>query len=203
VFEPLPAVWRRHGRALQELVRRHPLAFQGLDVETASLPTQDPLYMEGRSLLDDWGCRWFNAYDGVLGQVVGHPLSAWSALPTLRVPDPLTQIDWGALEQAKRREAEQGLPVIAHPQSFAHGGFFDRMQFLRGLENFLADLVQEPPELGVLMDRVLNYNLRYIDRWLQVGGIDVIWFHGDLGALWWTSTSRCFRTAIWPTSSPR
>jgi hypothetical protein len=181
VFELLPAVWKRHGVGLSQLVHRHPFAFQGLNVGAASAPSQDPLYLEGRHLRDDWGCLWYNAHDGVLGQVIEHPLSDWSALPALRVPDPLMQIRWGALEEAKREEAAAGLPVIAHPESFAHGGFFDRMQFLRGLENFLVDLVTEPPELATLVEKVLEYNLRYIDRWLRFGDIDVIWFHGDLG----------------------
>ena len=181
IFEILPAVWKRHGEALRKLMRRHPLAFQEAEVEAAGTPAEDPLYTEGRYLRDDWGCLWYNAHDGVLGQVIEHPLNDWSMLPALRVPDPLSQIRWEALEQAKREQAAAGLPVIAHPESFAHGGFFDRMQFLRGLENFLIDLVTEPPELPVLIERVLEYNLRYIDRWLEIGGIDVIWFHGDIG----------------------
>jgi len=181
LFELLPAVWKRHGEALRELVKRHPFAFQGLDVEGSRELAEDPLYVEGRSVRDDWGCLWYNAHDGVLGQVIEHPLADWAALPALRVPDPFTQIDWQALARAKRAEAAAGLPVIAAPQSFAHGGFFDRLQFLRGLENLLVDLVTDPPELPVLLDRVLEYNLRYIDRWLAVGDIDVIWFHGDIG----------------------
>jgi hypothetical protein len=36
--------------------------------------------------------------------------------------------------------------------------------------------VQEPPELRDLIDQVLEYNLKYIDLWLEEE-IDVIWFH--------------------------
>ncbi len=180
IFELPPAVCRRHGEELKRLMLRHPEAFS-LKKEFFDERTEDPLYNEGSYLRDDWGCLWYNAQDGVLGQVIEHPLAEWSALPALKVPDPLTQIDWSALRREKQEEAERGLPVVAYPQSFAHGGFFDRMQFLRGLENFLVDLITEPPELAVLMDRVLEYNLRYIDRWLEIAGIDVIWFHGDFG----------------------
>jgi uroporphyrinogen-III decarboxylase len=48
------------------------------------------------------------------------------------------------------------------------------------LENLLIDFMTEPPELHELIDMVLDYNLQYIDLWLEAG-IDVIWFHGDLG----------------------
>lgn len=182
IFELQPAVFRRHGEELKRLVLRHRQAFSGLKAEHLDQRTHDPLYNEGSYLRDDWGCLWYNAHDGVLGQVIEHPLADWSALSTLKVPDPLTQINWASLRREMHEEAQRGLPVVAHPQSFAHGGFFDRMQFLRGLENFLVDLVTEPPELQVLMDMVLGYNLRYIDRWLEVGNIDVLWFHGDLGS---------------------
>jgi uroporphyrinogen decarboxylase len=181
VFDLLPAVWTRHGEKLTELVLRHPQAFWNLREEQLNVPTRDPLYVEGSRVRDDWGCLWHNAHGGVLGQVVEHPLSDWSALPALRVPDPLTQIAWADLERDARGAAARGLPVIAFPESFAHGGFFDRLQFLRGLENLLVDLLNEPPALAALMDRVLDYNLRYIDRWLAAGDIDVIWFHGDIG----------------------
>jgi hypothetical protein len=181
VFELLPAVWKRHGEELRKLVRRHPLAFDGLDEAQMGADPDDPLYIEGRHVGDDWGCLWYNAHDGVLGQVVEHPLSDWSSLPFLEVPDPLAQIDWAALSRQARSKAAQNLPVVAYPQSFAHGGFFDRLQFLRGLENFLVDLVTDPPGLRTLIDTVLDYNMRYIERWLEAGGIDAIWFHGDVG----------------------
>ncbi len=181
IFELQPAVCRRYGEELKKLMLRHPQAFS-IKKEPFDERPHDPLYNEGSYLRDDWGCLWYNAHDGVLGQVVEHPLADWSALPALKVPDPLTQIDWITLQREKQEEAQRSLPVVAHPQSFAHGGFFDRMQFLRGLENFLMDLITEPPELPVLLDRVLEYNLRYIDRWLEIGNIDVIWFHGDMGS---------------------
>jgi len=38
----------------------------------------------------------------------------------------------------------------------------------------------DPPQLSQLIDNVLDYNLKYIDLWLE-NEIDVLWFHGDMG----------------------
>lgn len=142
--------------------------------------SHDPLYVEGCYFRDDWGCLWYNAQDGILGQVIEHPLESWADMKALVVPDPAAQADWPALKEAVRIERERGLPAVAFPESFAHGGLFDRLQFLRGLENLLVDFVLEPAQLQELIDRVLAYNMKYIDLWLE-NEIDVIWFHGDIG----------------------
>ena len=180
VFELLPAVWKKYGDSLDELALRYPDIFEGFKKGWRPHETHNPLYIEGERLIDDWGCTWYNAQDGILGQVVSHPLEDWAYLNSLQVPDPAGQADWKKLKMDKKIERDLGLPVIGFPESFAHGGFFDRMQFLRGLENLLVDFMTEPAELYELIEIVLQYNMRYIDLWLEAD-IDVIWFHGDIG----------------------
>jgi uroporphyrinogen-III decarboxylase len=180
VFELLPAVWKRYGNKLEGLILQYPDLFEGYEKGWRPPETTNPLYIEGVRVVDDWGCTWYNAQDGILGQVVGHPLEDWKDLRSLKVPDPTEQADWKGLKAQKRAERDAGLPVIGFPESFAHGGFFDRLQFLRGLENLLVDFMTDPPELHELIEAVLDYNMRYIDLWLEAG-IDVIWFHGDIG----------------------
>jgi uroporphyrinogen decarboxylase len=180
VFELLPSVWKRYGGALDELALRYPDIFEGFEKGWRPPEINDPLYMAGEKLIDDWGCTWYNAQDGILGQVIGHPLQDWDGMNFLKVPDPIRQADWKKLKENKKIERDMGLPVIGFPESFAHGGFFDRLQFLRGLENLLVDFITEPPELHELIEIILQYNMKYIDLWLEVG-VDVIWFHGDIG----------------------
>lgn len=88
VFELLPALWKRHGKALAELVLRHPLVFRGYERGQMTADSHDPPYREGCSFRDDWGCLWYNAQDGILGQVIEHPLESWADMKTLVVPDP-------------------------------------------------------------------------------------------------------------------
>jgi uroporphyrinogen decarboxylase len=175
--EFVPAIYRKYGAGLQELIRRHPLVFEA---GIRDFDSQDPLYEEGRCYTDDWGCLWRNAQGGIIGQVVGHPLRDWAAFGSYRPPNPLEQIDWSRIEKSIAEDRSLGRPIIATPESFSQGGFFDRLQFLRGLENLLIDMVCGEPRLEALIEMVLEYNLKYIRKYLELAP-DVMWFHGDIG----------------------
>lgn len=179
-FDILPAVWMRHGRALKDMLLRHPRVLPAEQVEAADPSTRDSLHREGCSYTDGWGCRWYNAHDGVMARVVEHPLADWSALDRLQAPDPDRQENWQA-HRARAAEQRAAGELVCGAVSVAEAGFFfDRMQFLRGLENLLIDFMTDPPQLRRLMEIVLDYNLRLADRWLEVG-VDWMWFHGDIG----------------------
>ncbi len=177
-FEIVPAMYRRRGKEISELISRHPCLFGGGIREFNS---SDPLFTYGSLFRDDWGCVWRNAQDGVIGQVIGHPLEDWSALRDLEPPDPLQQVNWVGLQEAAETERKAGRPVVGTPESFSHGGFFDRLQFLRGLENLFIDMMEGAPELDVLIEMVLDYNLKYIRRYLELEP-DILWLHGDIGS---------------------
>ncbi|NQT94066.1 MAG: hypothetical protein HQ559_14990 [Lentisphaerae bacterium] len=177
VFDMFPAVKIRHGDALKDLLRAHPLVFEAHEIEAFDDWRSNPLVLAG-TYTDCWGCGWHNACEGNLGYVVDHPLADWSALDTFRVPDPLEQEDWQqnrAMAEERRRAGQLvhgGTPIES-------GGFFDRLQFLRGLDNLLADFALDPPRLQTLIDIVLEYNLKAINKWMEIG-VDVMHFHGDL-----------------------
>jgi uroporphyrinogen decarboxylase len=181
-FEFQPAVWARHGQELAELTHRHPLVSGAHQrgYEYAS-ECSDPLLIEGVTFTDDWGCVWHNAQGGLLGRVVGNPLADWKAFDTFKPPDPLDQYDWDALEEATVEKRCRGLLTIAEPESFSQAGFFDRMSFLRGYENLMLDLLEEPPQLQSLIEMLLEYNMAYLRKWLTIG-VDVVWHHGDIGS---------------------
>ena len=180
IFEFLPSVWKKYGNTLRDILLRHPLIDTGFWLDQMLYDTTDPLFTEGTYYKDDWDCLWYNAQDGIIGQVIEHPISDWKAFTDLKVPNPLDQIDWKMLAGNMEEERRKELPLLAFPESFAHGGFFDRLQFLRGLENLLVDFMTEPPQLNDLIEIVLDYNMKYIQKWLEIG-IDVMWFHGDIG----------------------
>ena len=179
--EILPALAKKYGDALKRMLLKHPDIFPEHTYREILSLGKDPLYTQEAYFTDDWGCRWYNACDGILGQVVNHPLEDWNALSKLKIPDPGDQMDWNTVRSAVKEKRKKGELVKAEPGSFSHGGFFDRLQFLRGLENLLVDFVTDPPELGFLIEMVLEYNLKYIQLWKDTGA-DIIWFHGDIGS---------------------
>lgn len=178
-FGMTPAVWTKYGEKLEEIVLRHPLIFGAYERGSYHSRDTSPFARENEYVRDDWGCLWHNIQAGMLGQVVGHPLADWRAFDHFRPPDPRQQMDWRKLKEKVEGDRRRGL-LTRGTYEMIQGGFFDRLQFLRGLENLLVDLVTGPPQLGLLIEMVLEYNMAYIRLWLDIG-VDQMCFHGDLG----------------------
>ena len=176
--EFIPAIFRKYGNGISELISRHPLVFEA---GVRDFNNEDPLYTQGSYFEDDWACIWRNIQDGVIGQVVRHPLDDWAKLKKYKTPDPLKQINWSNLSKIVDENRRLDRPVIATPESSSQGGFFDRLQFLRGLENLFIDMISEAPQLDLLIEMVLEYNMKYIRKYLELNP-DVMWFHGDIGS---------------------
>jgi uroporphyrinogen decarboxylase len=171
--------WLQHAERLEAVVLRHPRVFRDYRAGTFPLAPADRFCEVYDELRDDWGCVWRNLKPGIIGQVVGHPLADWSAFRDYHAPDPRTQFDWpGIGEQVKADRAAGRL--AAGYMSVTQAGFFDRLQFLRGMENLLMDFATSPPELDRLVEMVLDHNLAYVREYLRIG-IEVMYFHGDIG----------------------
>jgi len=177
VFDMFPAVKAKNRDAMLELFRAHPLIFDPAEIESFDAWRSDPFLLAGE-LTDCWGCGWHNASEGNLGYVVHHPLEDWSALDSLEVPDPMEQEDWEQ-NKATADERRSAGELVHGGTPVGSGGFFDRLQFLRGLDNLLADFALDPPQLRTLIDIVLEYNMKAINKWMEIG-CDIMHFHGDL-----------------------
>lgn len=174
-------LWERYGDDLKELLERHPLVAGNQQIAHEPYETTDPTYIEGEVYRDEWGCLWHNAQSHALGRVVEHPMADWKAFDTFKAPDPLEQMDWAALKQKTEDDRKKGLLTKAEPEAFYQIGFFDRISFLRGYENMMMDFIEEPPQLQKLIDILLEYNMKYIRKWMEIG-VDVFWHHGDIGS---------------------
>lgn len=178
-FDIMESVRLRYGKTLAEMMSRHPLIFSDNQVAmaAATMPLSEVEYE--RRFTDDWGCEWLEIEAGILGQVVGHPLADWDNLAEFKVPDPMQQWNWDNVRAECAQQREQGKIVNGY-MDIIKGSFFDRLQFLRGLDNLLVDFIERPPELERLITSVLDYNLRLIRQWLDAGA-ELIHFHGDIG----------------------
>lgn len=144
---------------------------------------------------DEWGCVWSVAEDGVVGEVKVHPLAEWDALRSFGPP-------WEVLRGADFRETNAS---CAATDRFVRGNtsirLFERMQFLRGVENLFLDLAYLPSELYTLRDMVHEYYLREIGLWAKTD-VDAIFFMDDWGSqsnllispeLWRAVFKPCYR----------
>ncbi len=155
----LPAAWIKYREALDEIVCRHPLLFGECRVGERDYDTlSNPKYISG-NYVDAWGCVWSNTQEGMDSIVTGHPVPTRADVRALKMP-----------------EEDDGFP---------HGFMYLRLFDLRGFEEAMIDFAEEPPELQMLIDVVLQHNLRQaklrLDA-LQTSTGTLVDFGDDLGA---------------------
>ena len=184
----LRQVWRKHRERLVDLILRHPAIFPNYQTGDADFDFLGVQY-RGNLEIDEWKCTWRYIEDGMTGQVVGHPMDDWSKLAPYQPPDyPLwgppdgggrpIKRSWSKVAKALKEARREGRLACG---SVPHGFMFMRLQFLRGYKNVMMDFAREDPRLQDLIDLVLERNLRLIDKWLDLGPLDVVNFGDDLG----------------------
>lgn len=112
--------------------------------------------------VDEWGAVWENIGVCNLGQVKDYPLKDWDDLADLDVPDVTEPHRWESLEGARERAGDHFL--------LASGiSIYERVHFIRGLENTWIDIHDAPDKLGQLIDILVEMNLYAIERYAEAG----------------------------------
>ena len=189
------ASWDQWREEMEEVALRHPTLFPGFEkgkYDFDNLPF-GPAHRKGEDFEDAWGCVWRSAVNGIEGVVVGHPLDDWSKLAKWRAPDAMQTADRGPvdLDEARRRAEERRSRGELIEAGLPHGFFFMRLTYLRGFENLMFDLVNEPPELQRLIEMIDQHNMTLVKQAVSMG---VDYFHAgeDLG----TQTSSVISPAM-------
>jgi uroporphyrinogen decarboxylase len=167
----VPGAWQRHGAALTELLARYPLDMGPSGYRCA---WEDPAQCDVGQWRDPWGVGWENAEKGVFAQAKVHPAADDAAMRGYQPP-------W-ELAAAGCEEIERTLQ--ADHSRFVGGGFiriFERLQWLRGMEALLIDLVEGNPDLLTLRDRVHAFNMANLRQLLRYD-LDAITFSDDWGS---------------------
>ncbi len=172
------------GAELEEVMARHDWLWPGFRAgQTDFADYEFPARERVGELVDPWGCRWRCAVNGMVGTVVEHPLGDWAELESL--PEPSTdpqcaQHVTGTWDQERQRVDAAKRRGDLTSGGLYHGFFFMRLTYLRGFENLMCDLAEEPPELYRLIDAVKAQCSQILRRWLQMD-VDQIGFGEDLG----------------------
>ena len=109
-------------------------------------------------VLDDWGCQWKRTEINNMGQVVGHPLEDWSALPTYVPPNPRNPYYFERIE---------GGIVDAHDRYVvitSHFNLMERLHMLHGFARTLEDFHLEPEKIHRVLDMILEFKLDHLDE---------------------------------------
>jgi len=151
----LPALWKKYPVEIRDITSHYPQFFGDL-AEKYNYETYTPAtYHEGNHV-DEWGCVWSNIQEGMEAIVKEHPIKTREEIHSLKIPDNRT----GRLP---------------------HGFMYLRILDLRGFEEAMLDFAEEPPELQLLIDKVLEYNLIQADIALKKNSGPIQNFGDDLG----------------------
>ncbi len=171
----LAGVERYRSEELRTLLARFPVDFDNPPSPYGPCTRMAGTPAEVGSYTDEWDCTWTVAEPGVCGEVKRSPLAEWSALEDFTPPNEiLDNADFSGITaycRASDRFTRTGTGVRP----------FERMQFLRGTENLLVDLMVQPAELFALRDMVHGFFLRELELWAATE-VEGIQFMDDWGA---------------------
>jgi hypothetical protein len=169
----LPWAESRYPEAVQRLRTRFPD-----DIVTAPRPCLPPVpdlgdrYRKG-VYVDEWGCTFESAEAGTIGIVRRPLIEDWSQLDALSEPWPWIRLDKEEINAFCRAE-----------DRFVLGGSwirpFERLQFMRTMENALVDVLRRPPEFTRLLERIHRYYLAEAEAWIATD-IDALAVMDDWG----------------------
>jgi len=137
----------------------------------------------GYHYVDEWGIRLRMPKEGGLYyDMEDHPLANASIDDLDRYPWPDPEdpgLIRGVRKRAKQLRQQTDYAVVA----WASGSIFERSWYLRGFQRFFVDMVRNPEFACALIDRLLEINEAYLDRYLgEIGEfIDVLQLADDLG----------------------
>ena len=121
-----------------------------------------------KSGVDEWGCVWENIGISSLGEVKELVLKNWANFDRLNIPDIRDETRWDGLAGARDRAGDKFL--------LAYGiSLYERVHFLRGLEDTWVDIHTAPEELGRLIDVLTDMNLYAIERYAKAGADGYLW----------------------------
>jgi len=171
----LPAAQLKYGEALGEVLASVHEDFGWGTMTDMVREDYPPQYKAGANY-DDFGTLWRVEMEGICGIPVEFPLANWDnygqfVWPDFRAGPPKARLYSGHVSGKSESHYARGAWIT----------FFEQLQQLRGMENLLVDLVRPSRELHRLIDDLLEFNLKWIDRWLAFD-YDGLHFADDWGA---------------------
>ncbi len=148
----------------------HILAAPGL--YHAPLPAVGSRYQKGL-YIDEWGCRFSNIHGGVLGIVKDPLLKDWGDLDRFKAPDAALAVDCDAVNAFCRSRDEFVLAgTLVRP--------FERLTFIRTMEQAFLDLAEQRSELFELLRRIHAHYVKEVEAWARTE-VDAIVLMDDWG----------------------
>ncbi len=126
---------------------------------------------------DAWGITWRYIRNrfGVFTEIVDHPLSGDRAkLDTFQIPDPISPEQYRDFMHMQELYGRDKWLIGSSQISI-----FEAAWYLRGLDQFLMDMLVDPDFAAALMDKVMQFPLEAARQYIRLGA-DMVWFGDDV-----------------------
>jgi uroporphyrinogen decarboxylase len=128
-------------------------------------------------LVDTWGIRWHEVDygPGQYLEILEYPLAQIDNVDAYTFPDPKADVAGSDIDDMITRYGQSHWIVGG-----AVGTMFETAWMLRGLEQFMMDLIINPAYAEELVERSMRYHLE-IAKIFMDKGVDMIWTGDDFG----------------------
>lgn len=177
-----PATWQRYREKLEPFAARIPNDFGFYNGHRGDYDVMPPGYSQDEIYTDTWGCVWNCRVAGMQGIIEHSPLEeSLDLLDSFRFPDPnatcdLNPWDREAFEAEIKRKSAAGQFITAGGERL-----WERVHFLRGYENAMVDMALGEEKIRTLINRIADYNIACIQKYLAYDEVDCIVFGDDWG----------------------
>lgn len=171
----LPWAEIHHPAALKKIRKDFPDDIVFAPASLREIPaTKGDFYKKGE-YIDEWGTRFENLTDGIIGEVKQPQLESLEEMRNLVTPEALKSVDIEAVNAFCKTSDRFVLCDAALPRPF------ERIQWLRGTENVFMDLALNPELLKELIQLVHRFYMDLLEIWCRTD-VDGIWFMDDWGS---------------------
>ncbi len=148
------------------------------DIVDAPALYKEPLEVVGDryspgTYIDEWDCTFNNLQSGIIGIVLKPLVSDWKDLDSFKPPESVLNLDRDAVN-AFCKDTDRFVLAGTFQRPF------ERLQFIRTMEQALVDLIEQPPELFELLDRVHELYRKEVEVWASTD-VDAIALMDDWG----------------------
>ncbi len=171
----LPAAQLKYGPALAEILTEYREDF-GWDYMRDLTVAEYPTVYKGGRQTDNFGTVWDGKWQGICAIPVEWPIKDLAEYEKYAWPEDFTA---GPPDGRLYSGHMVGYDDRWYPRG-AWITYFESMQQMCGMENFLVATVTESREFYHLLDDMLAFNLRWIDRWTRLE-YDGLHFADDWG----------------------
>ncbi|MFA5865478.1 MAG: uroporphyrinogen decarboxylase family protein [Phycisphaerae bacterium] len=174
----LPWAEKKYSSKIDELRQKYPddIAMVPVPYLQSSRAQGDP-YAEGISV-DEWGCVFENIQAGIIGEVKDPIVTDIENLDVCQPPYEILPRDVAAAKSQVNDFCRQtDLFVLAGTTARP----WERMQFLRGTQNAMMDVIASEDAAKNLLDKIHMYYLCELQFWADTE-VDAIFFMDDWGS---------------------